>query len=102
MLRDPLSKRRQALGPDAIDASSPVNGCINQPSCLQKLQVLNNSRAGYRQSARELAGGAGRACETLKNDYAYREAEQREQLENLSELRRVSVRFCHCGSVTPD
>lgn len=79
-----------------------MNGCVNQPSSLQKLQVLNNSRAGYRQAAREIAGGAGCACETLKNDYAYREAEQREQPEDLSEQRRVSVRFGHCGSVTPD
>lgn len=79
-----------------------MNGCVNQPSCLQQLQVLNNSRAGYRQTAREFASGAGHACETLKNDYAYREAEQREQTENLSEQRRVSVGFCHFGSVTPD
>jgi hypothetical protein len=64
--------------------------------------VLNNGRAGYRQTARELAGRAGRACETLKNDYAYREAEQREQTENLSEQRRVSVRFDHFVSVRPD
>lgn len=78
-----------------------MNGCVNQPSSLQKLQVLNNGRAGYRQTARELASGAGRARQTLKNDYAYREAEQREQTENLSEQRRVSVRFGHFGSVAP-
>ena len=79
-----------------------MNGCVNQPSSLQKLQVLNNGRAGYRQTARELASRAWRACETLKNDYAYRQAEQREQTENLSEQRRVSVGFGHLGSVTPD
>jgi len=79
-----------------------MNRRVNQPRGLQKLQVLNNSRAGYRQTVRELASGAGRACETLKNDYTYREAEQREQTENLSQQRRVSVRFGHFGSVTPD
>jgi hypothetical protein len=79
-----------------------MNGCVDQPSSLQELQVLNNSRAGYRQTARELASSAGRACQTLKNDYPYRETEQREQTQNLSEQRRVSVRFGHFGSVTPD
>jgi hypothetical protein len=79
-----------------------MNRCVNQPRSLQKLQVLNNSRAGYRQGTRELASGAGRACQTLKNDHAYRETEEREQTENLSERRRVSVSFGHFGSVTPD
>lgn len=79
-----------------------MNGCVNQPSSLQQFQVLNNCRAGYRHTARELASRAGRACKTLKNDDAYRETEQREQMENLSERRRVSVGFGHCGSVTPD
>ncbi len=79
-----------------------MNGCVNQPSSLQKLQVLNNGRAGYRQTARELAGGSGRECETLKNYDADRESEQRKQTENLSEQRRVSMRFGHFRSVTPD
>lgn len=79
-----------------------MQGCVNQPSRLQKLQVLNNGRAGYRQTARELASGAGRTCQTLKDDHADRETEQREQAQHLSEQRRVSVRFGHFGSVTPD
>jgi hypothetical protein len=84
-----------------IDASSPLNGCGDQPSRLQKLQVLNNSRAGYGQTARELASRAGYACESLKNDYADRETEQREQAQHLPEQCRLSVGFGHWGSVTP-
>jgi hypothetical protein len=79
-----------------------MNGCVNQPGRFQKLQVLNDSRARYRQMAREFAGGAGRTCQTLKQDYANGKTEQREQAQNLSEQRRVSVRFGHWGSVTPD
>jgi len=79
-----------------------MNGCFNQPVSLQKFQVLDNSRAGYRQTACELTSSAGCSCETLKNHYAYRKAEQRKQTEHLPELRRVSMRFSHCGSVMPD
>jgi hypothetical protein len=79
-----------------------MKGCVNQPGSLQKLQVLNNGRAGHRQTARELASGSGRECETLKNDDTDRESQQRKQTENLSEQRRVSVGFGHLRSVTPD
>jgi|SRR5689334_5435231 hypothetical protein len=99
---DPPRQGRQALGPHAIDASSPLNGCIYPPGGLQKLQMLNDSRARYRQTAREFASGTGCAGETLKYDYANRKTEEREQVQNLSEQRRVSVRFGHLRSVTPD
>jgi hypothetical protein len=79
-----------------------MHGCVNQPGSLQKLQVLNNSRAGYRQTARELAGGARCACETLKDDYADRETEQREQAQDLPEQRCISVGLGHFGSVMPN
>ena len=79
-----------------------MNGCGDQPSSLQKLQVLNNGRAGYRQTARELASSAGNACESLKNNYTDGETEQREQAKHLPERRRLSMRLGHGGSVTPD
>jgi hypothetical protein len=64
--------------------------------------VLNNGRAGYGQTARELARSAGFACESLKNNYTDRETEQREQAKHLPERRSLCMRFGHCGSVTPD
>jgi hypothetical protein len=76
-----------------------LHGCGNQPGGFQELQVLNDSRAGYGQTPLELASAAGRACETLENDHADRETEQREQMKYLPECRGVGVRFSHSSSV---
>jgi hypothetical protein len=75
MFGEPPSERRQSLAPDAIDSPSALNGCFNQSSSLQTLQMLNNGCAGNRQAARELASGTGHARQTLENNHADRMAE---------------------------
>ena len=75
MFGEPPSERRQPRTPDAINSFSAPNPCFNQPGSLQTLQVLNDGRAGNRQAARELASGARRARQALKNDHADRMAE---------------------------
>ncbi len=95
MFGEPPGERRQPLAPDAINSPSALNSCCHQPGSLQALQVLNDGRARNRQTARELARGTGRTRQALKNDYADRMAEQREQTQQLPELCRLGVGFRH-------